>query len=196
MGWRCFVVEPSDFCRRSLRRYGTGACDRSGLQYHNTEVVIDPQIPAAIVKEVMTSGQGDFKGDPRWPVHCECGHEFAVEDHWQVCVKRLYVTPDGRLYALQDRDLPVGAMWDADWLPDNYRGPDGKAWCVRFPGGHDWLVFGPSSDGHKWQITGTAPQFTARPSIGLTGVYHGFLNDGVISEDADGRAFADLPRTA
>jgi hypothetical protein len=166
------------------------------MGYHDASVVVDPEIARGAVEEGCSAGPGDLEGDPRWADHCACGYRFHLQDCFQVRVERLYKgAPDGKLYLLGDRDLPVGATWDADWLPPTHQGPDGKAWCVRMSGGSgsEWLVYGPSSGGGKWQVTGTAPAFTAHPSINLIGVWHGFLREGVISDDVEGRRYPDQP---
>lgn len=196
MGWKCFILTETNLCRRSLRRYGSVAA--KGHTFHDVEVIIDPEIPVSQVEEICTPDPGDFEDDPRWPKACICGYQFHPEDSWQVNVLRLYEgSPDGKLYTLRDRNLPIGAMWIADWLDhEKWQGPDGKAWCVRFPGGNDWIVYGPSSDGNKWSVSGSPPVLTANPSIGIPGVYHGFLRNGVISEDVDGRKFEGVPRSA
>lgn len=198
MPWRCFIIRPSGLVRRSLRRYADGPCPASRVGYHDAEAVTDPGAPEALAERTTRTDLGSLdRADPRWPAACACGRAFLPEDRWQDRVQTLYGgSPDGRLYALLDRDLPPGAMWDADWMPEDYRGPEGKAWCVRLPGGDDWLAFGASDDGAKWQVTGQAPALTVHPSIGVPNVYHGLLQGGVLSEDQDGRPLAGLPRTA
>ncbi len=42
---------------------------------------------------------------------------------------------------------------------------------------------------HGWTVTGEAPAITVAPSIDGIGVYHGFLRNGVISDDLEGRKF-------
>lgn len=198
-GWKCYIIERAGLIRRSLRRYASGSeCSLSPgpHSYHNAEVVIDPEAPEGADGGVTHTDTDEVdREDPRWLKACDCGYEFQADDHWQSRGQHLYRHPDGRLFALQDPDLPPGAMWDAKWMP-HYAGPDGKAWTIRFPGGDDWLVFGPSSDGEKWAITGEAPRFTAHPSIGIAGRYHGFLKDGIITPDVDGKKFSNFPETA
>lgn len=84
-------------------------------------------------------------------------------------------------------------MWDAWWLkdasPDRYTGPDGKAWCVMMPCMVEWIVYGPSSGGGKWTVTGTPPNISVSPSINLVGLYHGHIVGGIITPDAEGRSF-------
>ena len=40
-----------------------------------------------------------------------------------------------------------------------------------------------------WTVTGTAPNVTVSPSIHAAGRYHGWLRDGVLSDDVEGRTF-------
>lgn len=195
MPWKCFITEPSDLACRSLRRYATDSKCSGPMSYHNISAVIDPEIPAASNKEGGFLKDG-YEEDPRWPAKCACGYEFKAEDQWQVNVNRLYKgAPEGKLYVL--RELPPGAMWNAHWLDaPKWQGPDGKAWVVMFPGGHEWVVYGPSSNGKPWKVQGVPPGITVSPSIGILPHYHGFIKGGIISEDADGRKFPGIPRTA
>lgn len=43
--------------------------------------------------------------------------------------------------------------------------------------------------GQGWTVTGEAPRITVSPSINAVGRYHGWLLDGVLSDDCEGRAF-------
>jgi hypothetical protein len=92
---------------------------------------------------------------------------------------------------LADPGLPIGAMYYSDELYDTKRGvgPDGKCLYVVTPGGH-WPIDHPSSgNGPGWTRTGTPPHVTAMPSINFVGRYHGWLSDGVLSPDLDGRTY-------
>lgn len=82
--------------------------------------------------------------------------------------------------------LPIGAMW-----------MDGEELCVLLPSRDEWNV----DRGRKlneakstrrlpqWTWTGKPPNVTATPSINSVGRYHGWLRDGVLSDDVDGRKF-------
>ncbi len=82
--------------------------------------------------------------------------------------------------------LPIGAMW-----------LDGDELCVLLPSRDEWNI----DRGRKlneakatrqlpqWTRTGALPMVTARPSINSVGRYHGWLTDGVLSDDVDGRHF-------
>ena len=47
-----------------------------------------------------------------------------------------------------------------------------------------------SQDGHGWTVTGEAPNVTVNPSINCIGRYHGWIQNGVLSDDVEGRTFA------
>lgn len=47
--------------------------------------------------------------------------------------------------------------------------------------------------GNGWVITGEFPKITMRPSVNLTGDYHGWVCDGVIGSDCDGKKFEGEP---
>lgn len=53
--------------------------------------------------------------------------------------------------------------------------------CVVCPNGEEWVIDSKSSNGDGWQVTGTAPNITCRPSIKLP-KYHGRLTDGEFKE--------------
>ena len=181
-------------CRRELRRYADGICPL-GFHIHDVSVVIDPEIQGLEEGALL---KGDFADDLRWPKACICGQPFTETDHWQVIVNRLYSgAPDGKLYALQDKDLPPGAMWEAPWYGgSDWIGQDGKSIVVQLPSGTDFPIDAPSHDGGRWTRTGTPPQITVRPSINEVGRYHGHLIDGVLSACVEGNRFPHHPETA
>lgn len=45
-----------------------------------------------------------------------------------------------------------------------------------------------------WTVHGAPPAITIVPSINMVGRYHGFLQNGVVTEDVDGRKFEGLAR--
>lgn len=63
--------------------------------------------------------------------------------------------------------------------------PDGSTFCV------DSMAWTPERGhyGEGWTVTGTPPNLTLTPSINLTGRYHGYIRDGVITDDVEGRTF-------
>lgn len=127
---------------------------------------------------------------------------FQASDPWQLFQELLYRRTDTGIEAPL-RDLPVGAMWDAWWLPDWHRGPDGICLLVKTPGG-DWMVDGEASnctdpsaqhDGKRTHFcwirhgdprSGTVHVDKAGPTCAagagsiMIGGWHGFLTQGVL----------------
>ncbi len=68
-----------------------------------------------------------------------------------------------------------GACWRT--VPD----PNGRGSRVEYYGG--------------WTVTGSAELLTVSPSINCVGIYHGFITDGVITDDCEGRKYDELGRT-
>lgn len=86
------------------------------------------------------------------------------------------------------RSRTAGAMWP---YAQNGESP---GYLLRLPNGRLWNVTGKSTNGSKWTVTGDAPNLTARPSIHCPtdeiGVgYHGWLTDGELSDDLEGRNY-------
>lgn len=148
--------------------------------------------------------------DPRWPTECGegCGYRFAEHDRYQLFFEDLYRRTDtGELRvqhpSLNPPDVPSaepGATWDAWWMrsagPDGEPGEDGIMLMVRCPrmdgsvgAGNDWCVDAPAGGGGRWTRTGDPREanVTASPSIaigppGSPEFYHGFLQDGVLTD--------------
>jgi hypothetical protein len=61
-------------------------------------------------------------------------------------------------------------------------------------------AYWPDQGGHGWTITGEVPNITASPSLGIgrddqgSWCYHGWLRNGVLSDDIEGRKY-DEPQT-
>lgn len=192
MSWPCFLLERTDRARVYLRRWHNWSESKcpSGHGYHDASVFVRDGAST----EVSSAGQrqadaGDeFLGDPRWPTACACGYVFAGDDWWQLAVHPLWRAADGREFELQK--APAGAMWLAPWLRAMPNKPHPHL-IVRLPDGFDWDVDGPSSNnnGAGWTRTGEPPFVTANPSIASAG-YHGWLRDGVLTDDCEGRRFA------
>lgn len=87
------------------------------------------------------------------------------------------------------RAQEIGAMWPLKIASG------GQTYIVRLPNRGLWDVYSLSSTDRKpWTITGDAPNFTASPSIVHLGGkliqgYHGWLTNGVISDDLEGRTY-------
>ena len=128
-------------------------------------------------------------------------------------VTRSGVTDDGHPYSgevplyrrtdtgevLTLKQAGVGAMWDADWMPDVFKGPDGICLVVQTPGG-TWMVDNEASnctrkgdrshacwvrhgDPRECKVTVDKNGDTCAAGAGsiLAGDYHGFLQAGVLS---------------
>lgn len=190
MSWPLFIVTRTGRCRQTLRRFaGERACAHSGYSYCNAETLFADDVPTPINNGCIESREKPPDDDPRWPERCACGYEFVDADKRQLFVVEYYAAEDGRRWPI--RDLPPGAMYDAWWWPE--RGPNGGPWwtVVLPPGGHNdtWEVYGPAANSKRpWTITGTAPKFTASPSI-ASPRYHGWLRDGVLTPDCEGRIY-------
>ena len=184
----CFLIRPSLVAEESYRRFVINMKNRTdcptgkGLG-HSASAVL-----RRVPWELANGGIGlcpneDLKKDPRWPTHCACGYEFLPDDYWQHNYQVLYRRDEGNdLWLLSE--VQAGAMWNADWLTDQYKGPDGLCLVVRTPGG-DWTIDGPSWHlgvrGPGWTRTGIPPRITVSPSILQPG-YHGWLRDGVLEK--------------
>lgn len=65
---------------------------------------------------------------------------------------------------------------------------------VRLPDGAEWCIDQRATDNdHGWTVTGEPPHLTANPSIASIG-YHGWLRDGVLTDDVEGRSFQEQPQ--
>lgn len=64
-------------------------------------------------------------------------------------------------------------------------------YCPYSPGSASpWPVdFNASDSSNGWTVTGLFPNITVRPSINFVKSYHGWLTDGILSDDTEGRTF-------
>lgn len=62
---------------------------------------------------------------------------------------------------------------------------------IRLPGPVDVCLDRAVDDagGHGWVVRGEAPRITVAPSVNVLGVYHGFIRDGVVTPDCEGRQY-------
>lgn len=99
----------------------------------------------------------------------------------------------GAVFAIEfDRtQTGPGSIWET--LSDEYkavhadrRPPLG----IVLPSGEYWVVDQVAAGGGGWTVTGEPPNLTARPSV-LSPMYHGWLTDGVLSDDLEGRTYED-----
>jgi hypothetical protein len=58
-----------------------------------------------------------------------------------------------------------------------------------------WCIDAVSTDGngnnnnHGWTVLGEVPNITVSPSINFEGYYHGWLQNGLLTDDCEGRVF-------
>ena len=187
----CFVLHPIPRGLESLRRFvyttKNGACSKSGYGCHDATVAIgevEMDTPEEGKYEQYIQPDSISHDDSRWPKTCVCDYEFTDKDEWQINHDRFYARDDGTGVTTWHA-APSGAMRIAWWMGECFRGPDGKTWAVKLPDGSDWIIDGPANNGRKdgpaWTRTGTAPLFTANPSIKSPN-YHGFLRNGRLEE--------------
>lgn len=186
------MIEPIAKWRQALRRFTSRERDicPEPHGYHTAQVPIGHVTMKDALSQPPSLVTDEMKLDPRWPTHCACGYVFQEEDTWQIFQNQIYAEDNGKEHIL--REAPPGAMWDATWLP--YKGPDGKSLAVQTPAG-TWQVDGPSYNrgkkGPGWTRTGTAPNITVKPSIGMTGnridrwAFHAFLTNGKLVRCSD-----------
>lgn len=98
---------------------------------------------------------GPFLDDDRWPTRCDCGYEFTPEDERTIDQETIYVRPEGTERWAKTL-LPVGAMYDAFWMPQHYRGQDGIGLVVVVPEQHHWH---PDVRAHNCSRVGDDPDF-------------------------------------
>lgn len=187
MPWPCFWVELNGEQGVWLRRYRAYSepkawtCEEG---WHDAKTFVEYTARGSIPVE-------EYAGDARWPITCgRCDYVFSDDDKWQVWTDNVYATLDASetWFGLT---LPVGALYDATWLPDAYRGADGIALTVVLPPDSDnthvqrWHVDGPASGGGRWTRSGdpraTPPTVHADPSIkngdpGWEHFYHGHMH--------------------
>jgi hypothetical protein len=197
---KTFFLTPTNRAAVFLRRYVYGndaKCPRP-QGYHNAMIYLSDA-------EILTDGDGYWRtpeqdsphNDPRWPTHCECGYIFTPDGaDWQEFTDRLYT--DGT-NTYRHRELPVGAMYYADWLPKNMFWDNKTDDCLTVvtPGGQ-WNIDSrannctlPNDRLHRcWVRHGDPPNITV-DKRGLTcsagagsiicGSYHGFLQNGQLT---------------
>lgn len=201
---KCFLLTETNRAWRWLRRFNASDDDDrcpSQFRYHNA------QFSLGVAQGFTRDQDGNWRelegfvtppsDDPRWPTKCEhCAYVFKDTDHFQVFDEHIHVTEDGREFSI--RNAPPGAMWYADWMGENYFGPDGHCLVVRCPDGRDWMIDGPASNctdkqdvgpfgkAHRcWVRHGTPPLIVVDKkgktckagagSIDTKHKYHGFL---------------------
>lgn len=164
----CFWLERTDRVRQSLRRftYSKGepdSCPTNPKGYgHEASVQIED---APLVEDdhgYVAIGDDFPHDDPRWTTHCACGYAFQDTDNWQRFVDPIYRRVDTS-EELTLQNPPPGAMWDAYWMSDFWKGPDGRSLTVQTPGGHGASTAGPITAPCPMTTPTSAGSATASP---------------------------------
>ena len=217
-----FWLTRLDTIEHSLRRYTFSGSDKppcaDGSTYHDASVFVGIEPARYTEREdgrmFLALRDDTPHDDPQWPTHCaRCPYEFTDDDQWQDFQDQIYATPSGATYRLPGRmssllnsspvtDAPPGAMWDAWWMGEFSRGPDGICLCVCLPNSSTWMVDSrasnctmPDDNAHKcWCRHGdprTEPHLLTVDKNGVTCAagagsiqaddYHGFLTNGQLT---------------
>jgi hypothetical protein len=84
--------------------------------------------------------------------------------------------------------LHLSQHYHRDWsdkrLPLYVMTPGG-GWCVD----GQPVVGGQYQESGGWTVTGEVPNITVSPSINFPGYYHGWLQNGILSDDLDGKTY-------
>lgn len=207
-----FWLERTDNVAWGLRRYADRDRSTCGADsYHDALIYLGVQPAVFSERGTYAAVAAVDHDDPRWPTGCRrCDFIFGVDDRWQTWQEGIYLRPDtGQQYVLHQSagadglgapSAPVGASWDAWWMSDWAKGPDGICLMVRLPNGHDWMVDNeannctrPGDRNHKCWVRHGDPResnvtvdkngATCAAGAGsiLAGDYHGFLVGGVLT---------------
>jgi hypothetical protein len=193
MPHKVFWLEPTELERVWLRRYRSSSESSCPLpdKYHNAFVFLKDRPHAdSHMMDAQEDPDRPAKDSSLWPALCGCDYTFQDSDRFQVFNMQLFRgAPDGNLYTL--RDVPAGAMWNADWLAgyEWATGPDGISLHVKLPNGNDWCVDQEASncDKKQWQPVADSPN--SRHWCGRTHycwVRHGDPRTGNIHVDKNG----------
>lgn len=190
MTLKTFFLTESSSHRVSLRRLGAEGqvCPKTPYGCRASVVVFEGEVPDPHTTKVDPT--------PEHPTQCaECGQSLTGNCYRDV--QKLYEgCPDGKRYTLHD--APPGAMWDAHWMSEFFKGPDGKCLVVKCPNGREWMIDGPASNCtmpedrvHRCWTRGGSPEAgtvdvgkhygptcTAGGGSIQAGDYHGFLRYG------------------
>ena len=224
----CYLVEETGEQRLSLRRFGFGpsetephrhACpgrDQTGRYQLGCDASTPDLETLPIIYHPEGSNLAGYRmkppdvphDDPRWPTVCSfCGQPFTHDEMWQENgdpIMRVTIALPGAALEVGEvatlRDLPPGAIWEAQWAVEWAQGFDGRAFICRLPDGHDWQIDGQATNctrkGDKrhrcWLRHGDPPRFTidknpseltcaAGAGSILSPGYHGFLQDGILT---------------
>lgn len=211
MAWPVFWVDETGEAELSLRRFTWSGNEElplcaDGSRFHDASVPIG-RAPSARVEDEHGGHWAavpleQYADDERWPTACSaCDYEFGPADERQVNQEQIYRRRDsGEEYP--QRRLPTGALFDAWWAPQHWKGDDGRALTVVLPNLCEeasgdarvcfWNIDGPATgEGnfvlHAWQRHGDPDadlaSFSVSPSIDARGnCYHAHLTNGQLTD--------------
>ena len=193
---------PTGVSTRALRRFvyhgqrkclakGDWGCDATSLPIGEFPTVRNER---GYVNEISPDL---YKDDSRWPKICDtCGQPFEDKDERQVFTDEFYQGTNGERKPFREWMCTPGAMWNAWWMTEFTKGPDGMCLNAVCPDGHTWEIDGrcsnctlPKDNVHKcWPRSGTPPNIDVNKRHGptcsagagsiQTPNWHGFLRNG------------------
>lgn len=122
------------------------------------------------------------------PIQCRLVDPFPGWDKVQPGDMWFYATEEWNAHdgSFEQRFKREHRLLSVEYWQNNYakRPP----LCVVLPTGNEFYLDGPTSDqqftdGHGWDVSGDPPNITISPSIHFVGVYHGWLQSGVLTDD-------------
>lgn len=75
----------------------------------------------------------------------------------------------------------IGAVWSYPSQPDRV--------FITLPCGSAFPADGHHETADPWRVTGELPNISMQPSIRVHGGWHGFITDGVLSDDLEHKVF-------
>ena len=108
-----------------------------------------------------------------------------IGDAWYIPEVQIKTGKDGRRYW-------YGHRLSLDYEQNNrgQRQPIAVVLPSKFGGARFCVDSDSTGGGPGWQVSGELPNLTVSPSINLGGIYHGWIQSGVISDDCEGRKFS------
>lgn len=179
MSWTCFMIERANPRVGYFTFHKVGDTNKVHRCYvawlENTEWDDSPNMD-------------EFDG---WPATCaECGIELSRGMYSKVGTNSWRKIETGEIRKNLE-DWGPGAMWDStEWSV--HQGPDGKCYSVLCPPGEQvdvWGIDEKASSGGYWTRTGVPPMLDVNPSI-KTQNYHGYLRNGALTDDVEGKVFS------
>jgi hypothetical protein len=113
--------------------------------------------------------------------------DFPLTDYSQVPIGGTWKIPLDYKY----EEETFEEFW-RDFLSNEFRA-SGRNYVIyiRLPSGTDFCPDFKATDKRKngWTVTGELPRISVSPSVNEVGRYHGWIKEGVLSDDLDGRVF-------